>query len=414
VAKEPIKLIDFGPWKLGQNTVQPQNDAVFQVPNPDSLFPQDTIPQVLKASNLVFDNDGVPTRRSGLTQIDTVTSGLNLFAGAGLLLGQDQGTIFSIDTITFATTNLVTGLDPNLKVFFYDYLDQIWWSNGTTQGRILSNGTATNWGCSVAPSPTLSTTTGTLSAGRYMVACTFVDAYGIEHGAPKASVITMDGTKSIRVELSSVDTNASYINIYVTRPNGRELYFTKQVASTALPAVITDVSYSKEPLRTMGLSPPPAPDIIFSYRGFLMLGIDNFVFPSQGVNHHLFDLKTDLFGFETNLKAGAGLNNGFWVTTEKGAFWTNGDAPSEWELVKVDNLKYAKGALVIPGYLLPAANTPDPVALFVNEYGLVAGLPAGNILPLTKDRLHMDVEDKEASIVMNTQNEYNQLMFSVN
>ena len=56
MAKEPIKLLNIGPWKLGQNTVQPANDAVFQIPNPESLFPQDNIPQLLKASNVVLDN----------------------------------------------------------------------------------------------------------------------------------------------------------------------------------------------------------------------------------------------------------------------------------------------------------------------------------------------------------------------
>ena len=74
MAKELLKSYSLNFFSLGQNTVQTANSDIFQVPNPDSLFPQEGIPQLTEAVNVNIDNYGTPKRRDGLTDKLTLTA----------------------------------------------------------------------------------------------------------------------------------------------------------------------------------------------------------------------------------------------------------------------------------------------------------------------------------------------------
>ncbi len=379
------------------------------------MFKKENLGSLLKAVNVNIDNDGWPKRRSGTTQVLAGTDGLSGFANKDYYLYQDNGTLYSVNTSTWATTSLVTGLSTSARMRYLDYAGQIWFTNGEVTGRLNSSGEYKNWGCATAPSPTLSAVgSGSLRSGRYMVACTFEDADGIEHSADKATIITITDNQDIQVSLSSVDANAAYVKIYVTEANGADLYFSKKVAVAGLPTTITNADYSEEPLRTQFLSPPIAGDGLFSYNGMIIIFAEQYLFPSLGANHHLYEITETVEARPRNVLAGAGLRTGFWTVCERGAYWTTGDTPSEWQTREKDSRQYAKGSLILPGYLIPGGDLgSDNVVLFVSEDGLIAGLSDGNLKPLMKDRIKLSVADKEASIIYVESNDLRQILFSL-
>jgi hypothetical protein len=413
VANE-LKTFSVGPWKLGQNSVAQENAAVFQLPKPDALFPQEGIPQLTAAINVDIDNDGRISRRAGTSQFVSGSSGLSGFSTPDYLLYQDGTSLYKVNESTGDTTLLTSSL-TGTKLEYHWLAGQTFMTDGTITARIDADGNYTNWGCSSAPTPSLSAVGGgSLRAGRYMVACTFVDGNGIEHSTSKAAVITITENQNISVTLSSVDSNASTIKVYITETNGTDLFYTTSVNANALPATVSNSEYSNEPLRTMEFYPPIPSDGLFDYNGMIMLFTDNYIFPSFGANHHLFEIGTTIEARPTNIKGGAGLRGGFWSVTEEGAYWTTGDIPENWDTEQRDNREYAKGSLIIPGYLIPIAETSEPCSLFVSEDGLMVGTSDGTLKPMTKDRLKLSVTDKTASIIYRENNDLNQVMFTLN
>lgn len=413
MAKKDQVLYNLGPWPNGQNTVQSPASNIFQLQDPNAMFKKENVGSLLRAINVNFDNDGWPLRRAGTSQVLAGTTGLSAFTTKDYFLFQDGGTLYKVNTTNWSTTALVSGLNAAAKIKYLNYANQIWFTNGLVTGRVDSSGNYKNWGCATATATAVSTA-GDLPAGRYMVAATFVDSSGIEHSADKAAVITLNGTQDITANVTSVDANATHVKFYITEPNGEDLFFTKQVAVGALPTTITDANYSEEFLRTQHLSPPIAGDGLFAYNGMIIIYAENYLFPSLGANHHLYEISETIEARPRNILAGAGLNTGFWTVCDKGAYWTTGNVPEDWTTKEKDSRKYAKGSLVLPGYLIPGGDLgSDLVALFVSEDGLIVGLPSGELKPLMKERIKLDVSGKEASIVYNETSDLKQILFSL-
>lgn len=398
--------VQIGPWPLGQDTFhEDPSHAVFQSGG-------EVPARLISASNVDLTDEGWAALRPGLVERVTATAGLNGFSGAGLMLLQDGGVIKKIDPSDWSESSLVTGLGGD-RVEFLEHAGQVWWTDGTTTGRITADGTAHNWGCSAAPAPTLGTTSGSLRAARYFVAAYFVDTDGIEHAAGRAAGIVTTGSSAITATLSSVDANAVSVRFFVTRPNGKVLYFAKEVAVGSLPATINDTKVSEESIKNQFLSPPIAGDGLFSFRGQIIIFDGQFLYPSFGANCHLFEIADVVEGRPSNVLAGAGLSTGFWTVCERGSFWTVGDMPESWQTWKRDDRRYAAGSLVLAGSQIPELQIDEPVALFISEDGLMAGIPDGRLIGLTQERMRLGVADKRASFAFLRSDGISRIVFSL-
>jgi hypothetical protein len=366
--------------------------------------------KLAEASNVLFTDDfeiaGFPSAIITGNQASSLfSSNIGLIAQAGTTIVQNPQTANPV--------TLVSGLSGS-RVHFHQYNDQVLWTDGTAKGRILSDGTAVNWGCTTTPTPALSSAVGTLDAGRYLVAVTVVDAQGIEHTCDEAGVITLGQDQSIVVQ-ASLDLHTAFARIWCSRKDGQELYFVANVGIDALPVTINDVEVSDEPLRTQFMLPPIPGRGIFSQRGWVMTFEENFIFVSDGVNAHVFN--PEFFEARPYAIQGAqGLESGFWVACERGLFWTQtgGDSPAEWVTTQKDNRDYAFGSAKYPGYLLPTLNASSDVALFASSEGLVVGMPNGELIPAIMQDIRWDVEGKRASFALLHDDVYNHVIVSLN
>lgn len=401
-----ILPINLGPWS-GIDNVHDPDAAVFQAAGEN----EKRRPAVLTATDVDIDNDGRFVRRGGVEAGTALSAGLSVFSGAGLLLVQDGGDIKTVDPADWSASILVTGLNPERRVVFHEHAAQVFWTNKEVCGRIVPqdgvapyrvvSSVARNWGCTapeITAEPLGGLRASSIQAGRYLITATFVDSSGIEHGAGKSQVAELATDQGLWITLPITDPAAVSVRIYISRPNNTGLFFATEAAPADFPFVLTDFEVSEEPLRTQFLVPPLPADVLFSYRGMLVLGVDEYLFPSYGVNAHLYEVSEVLETRPEPVLAGAGLDDGFWTVTANGAFWTTGTAPETWQTWRRNDLSFAAGSLVLDGGLIPKLETNKEVALFVSEHGLVAGLPGGVLVQLQQDRVHLDVTAARASI----------------
>lgn len=364
------------------------------------------------AINVDFDNDGRWQLRAGTTQRVAATSGLGVFSALGLLLFQDQGTIKKVAS-DYTATNVITGLDSSALIYFHEHAGAIWWTNGIEVGKITAAGTATNWGLTLPSIPTLGTTSGALPAGRYHVTALCEDANGVEHGAPKSAVVTLSAVGGITVDIASVDVDTTNIRFFMTAPNGRTLYYAGEAAPGALPVQITTGVSTVEALRNQFYSAPPAGDGLFSFGDYIIIYKDEYLYPSFGAAVHLYEEKRMLEGRPGSVIGGVGLDEGFWTICARGAFWTAGAEPTQWKTRQRDSRRYAARGIELPGYLIPKLGVSEPIALFVSEDGLMAGLPDGSLRPMSADKHRLDVVDKTAAIAYTQNTSFNQIVFTL-
>lgn len=406
--------ITLSSWPLGADNVQDEYSSVF---SPAEGQPA----RLVEAQNVDLDNDGRPSLRPGTTERLTGTNFLSGGSYAGLFLLQDQGTIHIVTEGTpFTTSSPVTGLNASAAVYFYEFAGQVFYTNGLVNGRFLSDGSALPWGLGVAPSPTLGSTAGDLPAGLYRVAATLVndadkDRAGntieTEGGALKAASITVDGTKDITATLTPGDSNATHVNFYISEPNQEELFFTKQVAVGALPATITDYQYSKRPLRTQHMQGPIAGDGIFSFLGYIMIWSNNWIFRSKGHTPNLFHPREEVFGFPYNVQAAAGLQDGFYVATSKGLHWVTQTGERVWKKKQKDSKQYTTGSLIRESDDFPFLKlSGEKVAIFGCEDGLAFGLPEGQVMYVTDERLDLASVPTKSSFLYRKSSDLRQLL----
>jgi hypothetical protein len=389
--------------------------AVFRPP----MRPEDPPARLRACQNLDLDDAGWPQLRSGTTtRVSASVAGRAVFSAGEHLYFQDGDSLLLVDPDTWATTPVVTELAADRTIRGAVYRNQLWWTNGVVCGCV-DGANAYNWGMAVPPPPTLTAGVGDLPAGIYQVAATYLDARGVESGAGRAASITLNGAQSIVANLASNDTNAVSARWYVSGPDTSKTLF--YVGATVVdefgvrPAAITDAKVTRYALRTQWMRGPVPGNGVAVFRDILLTWSDAWLFPSSGLSPHLFRAGHEAFQLPATIQAVAGLASGIWVATTQGLRWLAGDSPAALVLVQRDDRAYAQGSLVLAGSRLPRLETPDPVALFVSDCGLVAGLPSGQAVPLTPDQLLLDdITNQYASLAYHeTSDGIRQVLFNL-
>lgn len=386
---EPVSL---GPWRGVDN----RHSGTYSAFQPS----EDRPAAVEELVDFYLDNDGWPVVRSGLVDRVAAATGLtNIHNALGTLVVQDGAKILKINTSTWGTTELVTGLDDSSTIEFYNFAAQTFYTDGTSYGRIVG-GSATNWGCSIGPTPTLAEIAGTLPAGRYHVALEPIDGNGLRHAANLTQVVTTTAAKALRVSVSGVDSNATHLRVYLAGPNDDVLYRIADVAVGSFPYDITALPTEDTVCKSIGLSPPPAHDFAFSYQNWLMLVDGQWIYPSLSAAAHLYDLSRHVVGRPETITAAGGLPDGFWTVSTAGAYWAEGQEPTAWRQWELKHPAiFTSGSYRIHSGALSFLGIPQagPIVLFWSSWGLAVGLSSGQMIFPMQDRYYADVTGMRAT-----------------
>lgn len=397
---------------MGVDNVHSPDARTFQPPG--AL--EKRLPALVAATDVDLDDDGWAASRQPTAEVLDLEAALRGFSAIGLLLVHDEGKILQVnlDADPVDTTEIVAGLDDDDPVQFLEFDGQVFWTTTSYAGRITDAGVPHNWGMQVPPTPTLGSTTGALAAGRYQVACTYTDASGIESGAPQAAAVTVDGTKAITVTLTPNDDNATHVRVYVTGPDSDAFYWNKTVAVGALPTTITAYGVSTFPLEVQHMRGPIQGSGLFTMQRSIWTHRGKWAFPSHDLSPHLFDPTHEAVYVSAPIRAAAGLPGGVWLATERGLFFLRGDRLENMTVTRKDHEYYARGTKVLPGTKIPAAQSGDEVALFVNRRGLVICTADGRALPVTQENYTVgDVTEKRASIAYVERDDLRQILIAL-
>ena len=278
--------------------------------------------------------------------------------------------------------------------------ERIYWSDGLTKGVIV-DGANEPWGISV---PTTlpayaAVATGNVPLGAYLYAVTYLRD-GLESGAgPAGQTAEIQG--AIAFTDIPVPADATEKAIYLSRPNGQDLY-----RAMVLPAATTSATYSGDTtglsvrLETQFQQPPPPASSIAEHNGRMLLGVDRFLLYSSAYRHDLFDPIRMAYTFDAPVTLVAPVQGGVYVGTERAVEWLAGDDIA----TAARDVKVGYGA--IPGTLAlldDAARLGDRGSgrgvLFASQEGVCLGAQGGAFENLTTARYRYPAARTGAGVV---------------
>lgn len=345
-----------------------------------------------KAENVDIDDMGTVLRRKGYTKIYNGSGTRNLFSYDGLdfALFTEGGSLKKIDqnnTINALQTGLTTTGDVSYSKVGYD----IYYNDPTTSrnGIVTAAGVHKTWGTG-RPSgqPLLSSATGSLTAGRYLIAITHVFDDGRESSTGKAALITLSAAGGIT--LSSIpqgDATVDYVRIYISPPDGEMLYLVAQIAAGVTTTTIASMPSLTTPLRTQFLLGPPDADLMAHESGRIYVASGKWLFWSKPFTYHLFDQNSDYVGFPDKITMLGATRDGLFVCADK-TYWfplpdlvevpqavpLTDDVSIQGEAVEIDGKDIGEG---LEGRHL----------LWLGQNGLYLGSPGGKLRNLTNRRI---------------------------
>lgn len=359
---------------------------------------------LVTALNVDIDDANKIRRRRGHSAVLTAAVDRSLWAEGAMCLGVGSNALKRIHP-NYTATILRTGLSADRPLAYAAVGGRIYYSNGVEQGCVEANGTHRTWGLTVPTIPLAVATGGTLRAGKYQYAVTYLRNDGQESGTRLAGTIELTDTSGISLSSISVSTDSTVNTkaIYTTPVNGETLFLTGTISNSTPTYIIRETRTGANPLRTQFLSPPPAGDYLAYWKGWMLVGRGTYLYVSEPYAPELFDLRKSYPFLDnlTMLAATGTRSEGVWVGTENQVIWLGGSSPETWQPDTIADYGVIPGALwVADGELLgDKAHAGTPVAFFATTRGLCAGLSDGTFHNLTQDRYAYPSMDRGACVV---------------
>ena len=367
-----IKPVSLGPWS-GVDNVHSPDASTFQPPG--EL--EKRLAALVAAPDVDIDDDGWPASRLPATTDTVLVSGRGGWSVGGRTFFQDGNTLYErLET----DTALITGLSA--RAMLAEHWGRTYVTDGVQHWE-LDGQTVRDWGLPV-PVLTLYPGNGALTAGTYLVQAAFVDAQGNEGGTSDIASASLTSATGIVVELAGASPRVVGVNLYVSRRDQKQTSWLATVQLGSFPYQITmdDVTAADPPKTEQMTGPISEAAGLFSFRAFLLMWRDSYVFRSEAAEPHLFH-GDNMMQFGATVTSCEGVAGGMWIGTAKGLWWVQGDDPDKWVPIRKTFDAVSRGSTRIQGQKMARLQTDDLVALFVTESGLVAGLPNGNVLALT-------------------------------
>jgi len=365
-------------------------DGLNELLSPFDLGRDEELSWLVTAQNVDIDDGRSVRRRPGTTKIGSYTDPHSLwsngeqafFAGGGNLHLVDQ-----INSTTVSTTQVITGAGPS-KFDYVEAHDQIYFSNDKKNGMLLSNGTFHNWAVETPQGqPTLATTTGAINIDcSISVFVTFIDDLGRESGASGIATLHTDSETGVSLTNipvpsgSDIDSKA----VYCTPPDGDVFYLAKLLSPNDTTTSITNFNHLTVQEWTLFLSEPPKGNILAFESGRVYIADGKYLYRSQPLVYHLFNLREDYFPFNEDISIIAPVDGGLFVTADKTYFISTVQEVPELDV----KLGYGgvTGTLTFVDGEKIGAGQGETWALWVGGKGIVAGGPEGQIRNITEDR----------------------------
>lgn len=287
--------------------------------------------------------DGVMHLRSGF---DLVVPGENIRGALGIgdhVLIADGTKLIDFNESIGSTAQLASIAGSGR--FVGDVLNDELFFCTENQSFRYKNGALRPWGVptvTLQPVPTLGA--GSLAAGSYQCAATFIDAHGDEGGTTEALIIDVPANSSLGFILPSPP-DGGKVRLYVSSVNGGTPYLQYEGVGAYICSVVMD---SSARLDTQFLREPVTGDSITAHNGVLVIAAGSTLHMTLPMRPHLRSAMTGFFQFSKPIDMVMSCDGGIYLAADKTFFLT-------------------------------AIETPEPVSTKVLDFGAVRGSGARGI-----------------------------------
>jgi hypothetical protein len=350
----------FEGWPDGENNILPGHE-----------LPLTTLRRSVNYD--ITDTGDLVTRR-GRTKIYSGTPApRTLYSNGKRVLFVEGGSLWELTEINGVWTRMLVRLNiGNHPMAYVSVNGDIYWSNGIHTGIMEADGSDRPWGITPpANQPTVlsGAAGGSLAAGRYQVAITFLSALGDESGTPLAAEVDVSAGGSIEIRDIPTPLDGSSINIYASSPGGEGLYKVANVLPGTPIFRIAAVSNAQgRRLSTQFRMKPPAGSLLEYYNGRIYIAQGNIVWITDPLRYGLVNAVSGFIMYSEDVTIMKAVDDGMYICADA-TYWVSGFDTDEFQQV---------GLLPYGGVLGTGINIPksDNVAWF-SKYGIVvAGLNA--------------------------------------
>ncbi|MEX2600441.1 MAG: hypothetical protein WD355_02255, partial [Balneolaceae bacterium] len=246
------------------------------------------------------------------------------------------------------------------------------------------------FGLEVPASLSLSSTHGSLPAGKYMATTVFVRGDGQISGAGIAAVIDLPSGGGVAAAVSSSDDpTIVYVDLYLSTPNGTEMYKANRAVVGSSEIVYRgDIHNLQVPLRTQFRRAPYAFSEIEHSSSRLLFGVGNMLVYTEPFNYELIDTRSNFIPFTSNVVMIASVDSGVFVGTTEDLWFLSGSDIKEASATLVDShgivphtKAYARGNVISRGEI--KENLPFWVS---KNNNICLGLPDGSVDNITEKK----------------------------
>jgi len=354
-------------------------------------------PSIILNANV--EPDGSLVKRPGYEKVIDLTGGHSLWTNnKGIVLCVAASKVYSVvDGI--ATVELADTARADAPMSYLEISGKIYLSNKNWTGMFDPElNSIVEWGIPVPVTPILTTGTGSLPTGIYMVCLTAISEYGRPSGNSALTEITLSEPGGISI--SNLPEGAS---VWMTDPNGSQLLYAGNSS------FITNLPEHPEPIPTMWGEPPyPMSHLCWAF-GRVWGSRFEKVFYSEPYQPELFRLSTGFFDFKETILMVAKTDHGLFIGGDANTYYLAGTDP-------LGMVQSIAGVGVVPGtlcYVSDLGELGKNVPVWIGKDGVYAGLADGRILNVVKNNLRIDPQQVQGASFSRVKDGRKQMLFSM-
>ena len=371
------------------------------------------------AMNIDIDKTGRIARRAGYT--------LQTAGATHSLWSNEQGTVgfYAQGTTLFQLNSNLTGTQvatlSNADRVSYEHVnDRTYYSNGVDTG-VIEQGAVRSWGVAPPVLPGITVGAGHMPAGTYLVTMTNVCIDGQESGALQAATVQIEndgGALLFSGMIPPKDPRIIAKSIYITEPNGEDLYQALIISAEATSAAYSNDTHELNlPLDSCFLQAAPPGQIVTYYRGRMFVAQGDVLYPSEPFAYERFDPRVNIQmdGRITMMETltdkelyDTGKNSGLFIGTDRSCGVLIGSSPEEFQYVPKTSYGAVFGASgKVDGAVFQDASTGTlELPMWLTTDGICVGMPGMTIRNLTRTRFTFPVGTQGAGLFVPNPNRF--------
>jgi len=349
------------------------------------------------ATNVDIDDAGDASLRRGHPAASIAGASHSIWSDGTTCLAVIGTTLTQI-LPSLATQPLRSGMGAR-PVSYDSVAGRVYWSNGVSAG-VVENGSTRSWGLEVPRTIAAVAMPGSLPAGRYQFALTYIRTDNQESGAARAGFLELTSPGGLSFPSLPVPSDPDVLEkaLYVTKLDGSALYYAHTVLAATTSTTFTDPALGTAVLSTQHLSPPPPGDIVTYFAGRLYVAAGDTLYPSRPYAYELFDLREAIrIGAQITLVGP--VTDGLFVAAGAKTMFLAGRDPAAFELRQLAPYGAIPGTSYRESQSAFDPEKKGSCVIWASTRGVCAGFDGGDMVNLTESRFAYPAQEVGAGVV---------------